>query len=116
MPDSAAANAMTLLKDLEHEAQAFGFETSVGSTRDLSDLPGWMLAALCPALLIDAGDGLKLAILLHRGYINAVEIHGNTYTGNEPPPVEATAVGLASIASIARKWIADHASSADRPR
>lgn len=113
MPDSAATNAITLLNDLEREAQAAGLETSAGNTGDPSDLPGWMLAAICPALLIDAGDGMMLGILLHRGYINAVEFDGNAaYTGSEPPPVEATRDGLASIASTARKWIAGHNRSA----
>lgn len=111
MPDSAT-EAITLIKDLEREAQAAGLETTAGNTGDHSDVPGWMLAALCPALLIDAGDGMKLAILHHRGHINAVEIHDNTYPGSYPPPVEATADGLASIASTARKWIVDHAGKA----
>lgn len=112
MPDSAVSNAITLIKDLEREAQAAGLETTTGSTGDHSDVPGWMLAALCPALLISAGDGMKLAILHHKGHINAVEVQGDTYTGSYPPPVEATADGLASIASTARAWIADHTSKA----
>lgn len=111
MPDSAT-NAITLIKELEREAQAAGLKTTAGNAGDPSDLPGWMLAALCPALLIDAGDGMKLAILQHNGHINAVEVQGDTYTGNYPPPVEATADGLVSIASTARAWIADHTSKA----
>lgn len=109
MPDSTT-NAIALIKDLEREAQAAGFETTAGNTGDHSDVPSWMLAALCPALLIDAGDGMKLAILHHKGHINAVEVQGNTYTGNYPHPVEATADGLASIAATVRQWIADHTS------
>lgn len=112
MPDSAITDAATLIRDLEREAQAAGFETTTGNAGDQSDVPGWMLATLCPALLIDAGDGMKLAILHHNGHINAVEVQGDTYTGNYPPPVEATTEGLASIASTARVWIADHTSKA----
>lgn len=111
MPDSTT-NASTLIRDLEREAHAAGFETTTGSAGDHSDVPGWMLAALCPALLIAAGDGMKLAILHHNGHINAVEVQGDTYTENYPPPVEATADGLASIASTARAWIASHTNTA----
>lgn len=113
MPDNAAANASALLNDLEREARAAGLETIAGNASDPSDLPGWMLAAIFPALLIDSGDGMMLGILLHQGWINAVEFNGSAaYTGSEPPPVQATADGLASIAYTARKWIADHARSA----
>lgn len=113
MPNDSVTSTIALLNDLEREAQAAGFETSAGNTGDPSNLPDWMLAAICPALVIDAGDGTMLGILFHQGYINAVEFDDNSaYTGKEPPPVEATADGLASIAATARKWIAGHTRSA----
>lgn len=114
MPDHVGANVIALITELEREAHAAGLVTTIGNADDHSDVPGWMLAALHPALLIAAGDGMKLAILHHRGRINAVEVHGDTYTGNYPPPVEATADGIASIASTARNWILDHTSNGDQ--
>lgn len=109
---TAVTNTITVLNALEREAQAAGLETSAGNTGDPSNLPDWMLAAICPTLVIVADDETLLTIYFQQGYIAAVPIDANAgFTGSDPAPVEASSDGLASIESTVRKWIADHTGS-----